>query len=114
MAGGLSFDPSGDLWAANASSVVEFTKAQLARSGAPKPVVTLSPITCSIGFDSSGDLWQGSSGTRCPNCARRPICAPGVAQGSMTSGLLLLHTVPLGGVRASRRTVRSRPVRNCC
>ncbi|HXW79948.1 MAG TPA: hypothetical protein VEJ84_10640, partial [Acidimicrobiales bacterium] len=62
--GGLAFDASGDLWVADTGSgeVFEFTKAQLARSGAPEPVVTLSPNNCSPDFDPSGDLWEGSGG----------------------------------------------------
>jgi hypothetical protein len=62
---GLAFDPSGNLWVANegACCVVEFTKAELAKSGAPKPEVTLSPSNASIAFDPSGDLWQGSNGS---------------------------------------------------
>jgi len=60
-AGGLAFDPSGDLWADNGTTVVEFTKTQLATSGSPAPKVTLSPSdNCSPVFDASGDLWLGS------------------------------------------------------
>jgi ligand-binding sensor domain-containing protein len=60
-AGGLAFDPSGDLWVINGTDVAELTKAEIAKSGAPKPVATL-PDSCSVVFDSSGDLWEGSSG----------------------------------------------------
>ena len=57
--------------------MVEFTKSQLARSGAPKPVVTLSPITCSIEFDPSGDLWLGSSGDTVSEWARAGLIKSG-------------------------------------
>ena len=60
VAGGLAFDPSGDLWAINGTDVAEFTKAEIAKSGSPKPVFSL-PDNCSVVFDSSGDLWEGSS-----------------------------------------------------
>jgi hypothetical protein len=41
---GLAFDASGDLWVANdiSRTVVEFGASQLAASGAPTPIVTLS------------------------------------------------------------------------
>ena len=60
--GGLTFDASGDLWVGDGGSgrIFEFAKAQLAKSGDPKPEVTLSPDLCSPDFDRSGDLWQGS------------------------------------------------------
>jgi secreted PhoX family phosphatase len=68
------FDKSGDLWVAdnNNSSVVEFTPGQLALSGAPTPVVTLTPVIVSstsansidepagLTFDKSGNLWVGN------------------------------------------------------
>ncbi len=60
VAGGLAFDLAGDLWAINGTDVAEFTKAELAKSGSPKPVFSL-PDNCSVVFDSSGDLWEGSS-----------------------------------------------------
>jgi hypothetical protein len=60
--GGLTFDASGDLWVGDGGSgrIFEFAKAQLAKSGDPKPEVTLSPDLCSPDFDRSGDLWEGS------------------------------------------------------
>ena len=58
------FDPSGDLWAANVnnSTLVEFTRAQLATRN-PSPAVTISSASgalnfiASMAFDSSGNLW---------------------------------------------------------
>ncbi len=41
--------------------MVEFTKAQLKKSGSPQPVNSLSPNYCSFTFDPSGDLWEGST-----------------------------------------------------
>jgi hypothetical protein len=44
------------------SNAVEFTKAQLAKSGSPSPLVTISYIgACSLAFDPSGDLWVGGA-----------------------------------------------------
>jgi secreted PhoX family phosphatase len=61
---GLAFDSSGDLWVANATGDVEFSKSQLARSGSPTPAVTITtdlPLKvyqgAGLAFDSSGDLW---------------------------------------------------------
>ena len=47
---GLAFDSSGDLWVTkNNFTVVEFTKAQLAKSGSPVPQVTISNTNqCSV------------------------------------------------------------------
>ena len=59
---GLAFDPSGNLWV-SAAEVVEYSKAELAKSGSPSPVFTLDENDCSIAFDSSGDLWEGSHGS---------------------------------------------------
>jgi hypothetical protein len=58
------FDPFGDLWAANVnnSTLVEFTRAQLATPD-PSPAVTISSATGALTFpsgmvfDSSGNLW---------------------------------------------------------
>jgi hypothetical protein len=67
-AGGLAFDPSGDLWAtinfatAANGAVEEFTEAELAKSGTPAPVFTLNEGDCRTGFDSAGDLWEGNGG----------------------------------------------------
>jgi streptogramin lyase len=60
---GMVFDRSGDLWVVSNgnSSVYEFTKSQLAKSGAPVPHTTITAgIYTSPGgdaFDSAGDLW---------------------------------------------------------
>ena len=67
---GLTFDPSGDLWATNFanSTVVEFTPSQLATSGSPAPNVTLSATASSLAepvglaFGPSGDLWVTNVG----------------------------------------------------
>ena len=56
---GLAFDPAGDLWVANGLDVVEFSKAELAKTGSPAPVSTLIDVDCSIAFDPLGDLWEG-------------------------------------------------------
>ena len=61
--GGLSFDRSGNLWVANTSvsTVVEYDKSQLTKSGAPTPKVTISNNSFNAPFgvavDSSGNLW---------------------------------------------------------
>ena len=60
----IAFGPSGALWVANSgnNTVVEFTPAQLAATGAPTPAVTLSAVGTSLNspdglaFDSAGDL----------------------------------------------------------
>jgi hypothetical protein len=67
-----TFDSSGDMWAANydgsgGSTVVEFTKAQLAKSGSLTPWVTISSPSLEspgdVAFDSAGDLWVPNAGT---------------------------------------------------
>jgi hypothetical protein len=67
-----TFDSAGDLWAANyyGTTVVEFTKAQLAKSGERHASVTISSEPLSEGlvapgdvaFDLTGDLWVPNSG----------------------------------------------------
>jgi len=58
-----AFDRSGDLWAGNYNSdtVVEFTKAELAKSGSPAPKVVISSsqngTPGDVAVDNSGDLW---------------------------------------------------------
>ena len=58
-----AFDAAGDLWAGNygGGTVVEFTRAQLAKSGSPSPKVTLSSLAIGVAgdvaIDRSGDLW---------------------------------------------------------
>ena len=57
-----AFDAAGDLWAGNygGGTVVEFTKAQLAKSGSPAPKVTLSSLAIGVpgdvAIDRLGDL----------------------------------------------------------
>jgi hypothetical protein len=62
---GLAFDSSGDLWVTkNNSTAIEFTKAQLAKSGSPVPNVTITNTNqCSVVFDLFGDMWEGSFDT---------------------------------------------------
>ena len=58
-----AFDAAGGLWAGNygGGTVVEFTKAQLAKSGSPAPKVTLSSLAIGVAgdvaIDHQGDLW---------------------------------------------------------
>ena len=58
-----AFDRSGDLWAGNynLNTVVEFTKAELARSGSPAPKAVISSsqngTPGDVAVDASGDLW---------------------------------------------------------
>ncbi len=58
-----AFDHSGDLWAGNYNSdtVVEFSKAELAKSGSPAPKVVISSsqngTPGDVAVDASGDLW---------------------------------------------------------
>ncbi len=72
----LVFDQRGDLWSSNANApftLVEFSSSQIAASGSPRPIVTLSPTTVQanstlnapngIAFDSIGDLAAISSAT---------------------------------------------------
>ena len=46
--------------------MVEYSKSELAKSGSPEPVFTLSDNYCSVSFDPSGDLWEGSSANSLP------------------------------------------------
>ena len=70
----LAFDSSGNLWASNASTtntVVQFSKASLAATGSPTPVITLNTAVDSgnssmdepkgIAFDNTGELSVVSS-----------------------------------------------------
>jgi hypothetical protein len=60
-----TLDAAGDLWVANfgGGTLTEFSQAQLASSGAPTPIVTISSNGTSLetpeglGFTPSGDLW---------------------------------------------------------
>jgi streptogramin lyase len=60
---GMAFDRRGDLWVTSnqLSRVYEYTKRQLARSGSPRPLTTISGVFATPplgdGFDPSGDLW---------------------------------------------------------
>ncbi len=63
---GLAFDSAGDLWVTNEgnSTVVEFTRGQLAITGSPTPAVTLSATAGDslddpegLAFSLAGDLW---------------------------------------------------------
>jgi len=73
--GTIAFDPHGDLWYTcfALGTVVEFTKAQLARSGDPVPHITISSnlgglpggtidAPSGLVFGSSGDAWVSNSG----------------------------------------------------
>jgi sugar lactone lactonase YvrE len=63
----IAFDANGNLWVTNGNyglnTVVAFSPGQLASSGTPTPVVTLSANSGSlaypagIAFDASGDMW---------------------------------------------------------
>jgi len=70
----LAFDASGNLWSSNANApntLVEFTPAQLAKTGKPAPAITLSSVAVDgnqtlvapngIAFDNLGDLAAASS-----------------------------------------------------
>jgi hypothetical protein len=55
------FDRAGDLWVTNLTNLVEYTKAQLAKSSSEAPKVVISSPGLSnltdASFDPSGDLW---------------------------------------------------------
>jgi sugar lactone lactonase YvrE len=61
--GGLTFDHAGNLWVANTSvsTVVEYAKSQLNKSGSPAPKLTISNNSFNapygVAVDSAGDLW---------------------------------------------------------
>jgi hypothetical protein len=62
----LALDRSGDLWVGNMGpSMSEWAKAQLAKSGSPAPLVTISSTSlnwpCRPAFDSAGDLWAANN-----------------------------------------------------
>ena len=57
------FDSAGDLWVANSSSIVEFSRSELADSSAtPVKVIEDGAENAGIAFDSSGDLWVDDYG----------------------------------------------------
>jgi streptogramin lyase len=65
-----AFDPSGDLWVSTDKSVVEFSKAELAKTD-PAPSVTISSSGgAQLVFDTSGDLWMVTGGG--PYCFGTP------------------------------------------
>jgi secreted PhoX family phosphatase len=51
--GSLAFDRSGDLWVVNASTVVEFNKGQLTKSGSPAPMRTIAGPKTGLNCPSS-------------------------------------------------------------
>lgn len=68
---GLTFDAHGNLWVSNnlpidsAYTIVEYSAAQLAATGSPAPVATISgPALVApeqMAFDAQGDLWVANS-----------------------------------------------------
>src|SRR5271155_5317470 len=67
---GVAFDTSGDLWVPTVKSVVEFSKAELAKAK-PLPTVTVSSSGgAQLVFDASGDLWMVTGGG--PDCFGTP------------------------------------------
>src|SRR5271155_1833297 len=58
---GVTFDASGNLWAANFGNMVEFTPSQLAAGGGQTPQVTITSIDlgepAGLAFANSGGLW---------------------------------------------------------
>jgi hypothetical protein len=95
---GLAFDPSGDLWVTKDNfTAVEFTRAQLAKSGSPVPQVTITNINqCSVVFDPSGDLWEGSFGDVVTDFTRAQLARSGspTPQVTVTSGSLNMPCRP--------------------
>jgi hypothetical protein len=85
--GGVAFDGSGNLWVANeeATTVVEFTKAQLAKSGSPIAREAIArPSLCSIAFDRAGDLWEGSFGNSLSEFTKGQLAISGLPAPSVT------------------------------
>jgi hypothetical protein len=67
---GVAFDASGDLWVSTVKSVVEFSKAELAKAK-PAPTVTVSSSGgAQLVFDPSGNLWMVTGGG--PDCFGTP------------------------------------------
>lgn len=97
----LAFDASGDLWSSNAnapSTLVEFSKTQLAASGMPVPAITISPVTDmgnatlaapnGLCFDNNGDLAAASSAT--------PFGLPIYGKGQLMTGAVVPSTFIVG------------------
>ena len=71
---GIAFDGAGNLWVTGLgvitrAKLAEYSRTELVKSGAPKPVVTIgvAPVggngtPCGIAFDRAGDLW-GATGS---------------------------------------------------
>jgi streptogramin lyase len=60
---GLTFDSAGDLWVANAGSIVEFSRRDLGKSTAtPTKVIQGGAQYAGLAFDSSGNLWVDDYG----------------------------------------------------
>jgi sugar lactone lactonase YvrE len=67
---GVAFDASDDLWVSTVKSMVEFSKAELAKTN-PVPTVTISSSGgAELVFDPSGDLWAVTGGG--PSCYGTP------------------------------------------
>jgi hypothetical protein len=71
----MAFDRWGNLWVTGVSAglVYEYAKWQLARSGSPTPVTTISDFPGGPGglaFDPSGDMWDVTGGG--PDCYGTP------------------------------------------
>lgn len=87
---GIAFDAQGDLWVANSGlgTVVAFTPAQLAASGAPVPHVVLSSagtaLTLPVGlaFDGGGSLWVVSAAGELARFAPASLTTSGAPQPS--------------------------------
>jgi hypothetical protein len=69
---GDGFDPSGDLWVVTGTSMLEFSKAELAMAN-PTPTVTISSTGgANISFTPSGDLWMVTGGGPLNDCFGTP------------------------------------------
>lgn len=68
---GIAFDTHGNLWVTNsgAGTVVEYSPGQLAQTGTPTPVITLTPPSIvftnpqGLAFDTHGNLWIACGGS---------------------------------------------------
>ncbi|HLW96693.1 MAG TPA: hypothetical protein VKS25_15055 [Solirubrobacteraceae bacterium] len=87
---GETFDSSGDLWVSNltAQSVVEYTPAQLTKSGPTTPAVTISTGKVTPGglaFDAAGGLWvANAAGFSVVHYARTQLVTSGSPRPSIT------------------------------